>query len=119
MWISDSNQGLVAFNAVPVNGILQSITLPATGGLTKYQRPVFGNGRVYVTRSNMIIALGTPVTLPLSCAGPVNFGSINVGQTSTVQISCTAITAVTISGCTTSLATFQCQNSSLQTTRPL
>jgi len=116
VWISDSNQGLVAFNAVPVNGILQSITLPATGGLTKYQRPVFGNGRVYVTRSNMIIALGTPVTLPLSCAGPVNFGSINVGQTSTVQISCTAITAVTISGCTTSLATFQCQNSSLPLT---
>ena len=108
--------GLIAFSAVPSGGVLQPISLPATGGLTKFQRPVFGNGRVYVTTSNVVMALSTPVILPLSCAGPINFGSVSVGQTSTVQISCTAITAVVISGCTTSLATFQCQNSSLPST---
>jgi iron transport multicopper oxidase len=116
VWISDTNKGLVAFKAVPVGGVLQPITIAATGGLTKYQRPVFGNGHVYVTGSNVIFALGTPVTLPLSCAGPVNFGSVNVGQTSTVQITCKALAAVTINGCSTSLATFQCQNSSLPST---
>jgi iron transport multicopper oxidase len=101
---------------VPVGGVLQPITIPATGGLTKYQRPVFGNGRVYVTGSNVVFGLGTPVTLPLSCAGPANFGSLNVGQTSTVQITCKALAAATINGCSTSLATFQCQNSSLPLT---
>jgi iron transport multicopper oxidase len=117
VWMADVNQGLVAFNAVPASGgVLKPIALPATGGLNKFQRPVFGNGHVYVTGTNVVMALGTPVTLPLSCTGPINFGSVSVGQTSTVQISCTAKTSVVINGCTTSFATFQCQNSSLPLT---
>lgn len=100
---------------MPVNGILQTITIPATGGLSKYTRPVFGNGRVYVSGGSNIISLGTPVNLPLSCS-PVNFGTLHIGQTTTAQITCTAKTSVTINGCTTSLATFGCSNSSLPTT---
>lgn len=56
------------------------------------------------------------MVLPLTCTAPVNFGSLSLGQTVTVQASCTAKAAITVNGCTTSLATFQCQNSSLPTT---
>ncbi|KAH8882217.1 WSC-domain-containing protein [Thozetella sp. PMI_491] len=56
VWMADVNQGLVAFNAVPVGGVLQPIKLPSTGRLMKFHRPVFGNNRAYVTRNNVVIA---------------------------------------------------------------
>src|SRR3979490_3376078 len=60
VWLADGNHGLSAFNAVPVNGVLQPITVPQTGGLTKFQRPAFGNRRIYVTHANVLIAVGGP-----------------------------------------------------------
>lgn len=115
LWISDPNAGLQAFNAVPVNGILTPISLPPTGGLNKFLRPAFGDGRLYVSDSNgNVICLGSPVALPLKCTQPVDFGDVAIGNTSTQIINCTALIAITsIDGCTTADGTFQCVNSTL------
>ncbi|KAF4630464.1 hypothetical protein G7Y89_g7678 [Cudoniella acicularis] len=103
LWICDPIAGLVAFNAVPVNGVLTPITIPATGGLNKFLRPAFGDGRLYVSDSNgNIICLGSPVALPLSCTSPVDFGDVAIGTASTQIINCTALIAITsINGCAT------------------
>lgn len=81
LWISDPQQGLQAFNAVPKNGVLVPINLPPTGGLNKFLRPVFGDGRLYVSDTKgAIICLGSPVALPLQCTQPVNFGDVAIGS---------------------------------------
>jgi hypothetical protein len=44
---------LRAWAALPnPNGSLKSLNIPSTNGMNKYQRPVFGNGKVYVTDSS-------------------------------------------------------------------
>ncbi|KAK0630050.1 hypothetical protein B0T17DRAFT_208888 [Bombardia bombarda] len=58
VWTADTDMGLRAFYAVPSNGKLVQIPLPVTGRITKMQRPVFGNGRVYTTYDNAVICLG-------------------------------------------------------------
>ncbi|EOO00796.1 putative wsc domain-containing protein [Phaeoacremonium minimum UCRPA7] len=115
LWVTDVNSGLLAFKAVPNSaGVLEAITLPATPGINKYQRPVFGSGKVFVTASNKIYCLGYPVNLPLNCTTPVDFGSVQTGDTKTATISCKANIAITkVKGCVTSDALFQCSNSSL------
>jgi len=115
LWIADPSAGLQAFNAVPVNGILTPIPLSPTGGLNKFQRPAFGDGRLYVSNSNgNVICLGSPVALPLQCTQPVNFGDVQIGSTSTQIINCTALIPITsINGCATADKTFQCSNSTL------
>ncbi|TVY32992.1 WSC domain-containing protein [Lachnellula subtilissima] len=114
LWISDPNLGLQAFNAVPVNGILKSIPLTATGGLNKFQRPSFGDSRLYVSdTSGHVFCLGSPVSLPLSCSQPVDFGDTAIGSTSTQIVNCTALIPTSINSCTTGDATWQCLNSTL------
>jgi iron transport multicopper oxidase len=117
LWVTDPNNGLQAFNAVPDNtGTLTPIPLPATGGLNKFQRPAFGDGRVYVSDVNgHVYCLGSPVALPLNCTPtPINFGDLAIGSTATVQVTCTALIPITkINGCTTGDPNFQCLNSSL------
>lgn len=117
LWIADPNAGLQAFNAVPVNGVLTPLSLPPTGGLNKFQRPAFGDGRLYVSDVNgNVICLGSPVALPLQCSQPVTFGDVAIGSTSTQIVNCTALIAITsINGCKTGDATFQCDNSTLPT----
>ncbi|KAJ9158479.1 WSC-domain-containing protein [Coniochaeta hoffmannii] len=115
LWITDVNTGLRAFKAVPdSNGVLQSITLPATPGINKYQRPAFGDGRAFVTANNKIICLGAPVNLPITCSGPIDFGNVQTGDTSRQMVSCKANVLVTkVNGCTTGDKLFQCDNSTL------
>ncbi|KAK4207364.1 hypothetical protein QBC37DRAFT_327498, partial [Rhypophila decipiens] len=57
LWLSDVNTGLVAYKAIPVNGVLEPYTFYQTGRLTKFQRPVFGNGRVFTSRGQTILAM--------------------------------------------------------------
>lgn len=113
--MTDVNTGLKAFRAVPdADGVLQPINLPATPGINKFQRPVFGDGRVFVTANNKIIALGSPVNLPLICTDPVDFGNVQTGSSGTAVISCTARIAITkVNGCTTANPRFRCNNSTL------
>ncbi|KAH8684343.1 hypothetical protein BGZ60DRAFT_547896 [Tricladium varicosporioides] len=115
LWICDPTAGLVAFNAVPVNSILTPIKIPPTGGLNKFLRPAFGDGRLYVSDNNgNIICMGSPVALPLSCTSPVGFGDMPIGSTNTRIINCTALIAITsINGCITGDATWQCSNATL------
>jgi iron transport multicopper oxidase len=78
LWVSDPASGLQAFNAVPVNGVLTQIPIPATGGLNKFQRPAFGDARLYTSDTNgNVICLGSPVALPLNCSTPVDFGDVS------------------------------------------
>jgi len=78
LWITGPVTGLQAFNAVPKDGVLTPITLPPTGGLNKFLRPAFGDGRLYISDSKgNIICLGSPVALPLNCTQPVNFGEVS------------------------------------------
>ncbi|KAK5663734.1 hypothetical protein OQA88_4165 [Cercophora sp. LCS_1] len=115
LWMTDVNTGLKAFRAVPDNdGVLRQITLPATPGINKFARPAFGNGRVFVTASHKIIALGAPVNLPLNCTDPVKFGEVLTGTTGTASITCIAKIAITqVDGCTTEDSRFECDNSTL------
>lgn len=65
LWMTDPDAGLRAWYAVPQNGVLQKTKLPQIGGANKFQRPAFGNGRVYTTDSNGVLyCLGAPVNLP-------------------------------------------------------
>lgn len=116
LWITDPSSGLQAFNAVPDNtGTLIPIIIPPTGGLNKFQRPAFGDGRVYVSDTNSnVYCFGSPVALPLNCTNPINFGDLAIGDSATLQVSCTALIPITqINGCTTGDPNFKCSNASL------
>lgn len=116
LWVTDPNAGLQAWNAVPDNnGVLIPIPLPPTNGLNKFQRPAFGDGKVYVSDSNgNVYCLGSPVALPLNCTQPVDFGTLAIGSTATLTISCTALIPITkINGATVGDKTFQVDNATL------
>jgi hypothetical protein len=49
LWVMDKNAGLRAQYAVPSNGQMISIPLPPSPQLSKFQRPVFGDGRYYIS----------------------------------------------------------------------
>ncbi|KAK3378034.1 WSC domain-containing protein [Podospora didyma] len=91
LWLSDPDNGIRAYNAVPNNGVLTRITLPPTPVLPKFQRPVFGNGRYYTTTyQGAILGFGSPVQLPFDCNGPFDFGEVAIGSSSTIDVTCTA-----------------------------
>ncbi|KAI4221049.1 MAG: hypothetical protein L6R36_007177, partial [Xanthoria steineri] len=115
VWVTDVDAGLKAYKAVPdASGKLVRINIPPTGGLNKFQRPAFGDGRLYVTATSRVICMGSPVSIPLNCTGPVNFGDVTIGTTKTVQIQCQALIPITkINGLTTGDKTYQASNSSL------
>lgn len=59
VWVTDIEKGLMAYQAVPVNGSLVEMKLPKVEGANKYARPVFGDGRVYLQDGKgRLIALG-------------------------------------------------------------
>lgn len=118
LWVTDVDAGLRAYKAVPdTNGNLIKINIPPTGGLNKFQRPVFGDSRLYVSDNNgNVICLGSPVSLPLNCSSPVDFGAVILGSTSTKTVTCTALIAITsLAGVATSDPTWVAFNSSLPT----
>lgn len=116
LWMCDPDAGLRAWYAVPnPDGTMTSIKLPQVNGLNKFQRPAFGDTRLYVTDANgALYCLGSPVNLPLNCTSPVNFGSVPLGSSQTEQVSCTANIAITqIESVTTGDANFQVDPSTL------
>ncbi|WWC68300.1 uncharacterized protein I206_102224 [Kwoniella pini CBS 10737] len=101
VWNSDvENANLRIYNAVPVNGQLTLINSFVIPGTTKFNRPVFGDARVYMTTTlGYFYGYGSPVNLPLNCTNPVDFGTVNINGTSGYQtISCTANVATTVTG---------------------
>jgi len=102
VWVADGTYGLRAYNAVPTNGVLNPINFPTaanTGGINKYQRAAFGNGRVYVTKTSQLLSLsgggGAALSAALTCSpNPIAMGSVQVSQASTIQVTCTANAAI-------------------------
>ncbi|KAI4261331.1 MAG: hypothetical protein L6R42_003465 [Xanthoria sp. 1 TBL-2021] len=115
VWVTDVDAGLKAYKAVPdASGNLIRINIPPTGGLNKFQRPAFGDGRLYVTAVSRVICMGSPVSIPLNCTGPVDFGDVTIGTTKTVQVQCQALIPITkINGMTIGDKTYQASNASL------
>ncbi|KAF9873872.1 hypothetical protein CkaCkLH20_08606 [Colletotrichum karsti] len=115
VWVADVNAGLQAFRAVPQDGVMVPIPLPSTQGSNKFQRPVFGNGRVFMNvNNNKLVALGSPVNQAVNCTGPVDFGSVEAGTTASVIVNCKANVALAqVNGCTTADPSFKCFNSTL------
>ena len=110
LWMSDPDAGLRAWYAVPgSDGTMKRIKLPQVNGLNKFQRPAFGDTRLYVTDSaGTLYCLGSPVNLPLNCSSPIDFGSVALGSSQTETINCTANIAIKqITGVTTGDANFQ------------
>lgn len=97
LWMCDPDAGLRAWYAVPqADGFLKRINLPQVNGLNKFQRPAFGDTRLYVTDPNGgLYCLGSPVNLPLTCSSPVSFGSVALGTSATEMVNCTANIAIT------------------------
>lgn len=102
VWLADINTGLVAYHAVPVGGVLVPITIPSTGRLTKYQRPVFGNGRVYVSNGQSVIAVagaGGPATTILpSTTTSTSTSTSSVPSTISATTTQTTLTTSTVTG---------------------
>ena len=92
-------------------------TTAATGGNTKFQRAVFGDGRVYTVRATSLMMLtggGVKANQPLTCTpNPIAFGNVLADQTSTLQIKCTANTAVTNPKCNITSPIFKCPTTAL------
>lgn len=116
LWMTDPDAGLRAWYAVPdPNGVLKSIKMPQVNGLNKFQRPGFGDTRLYVTDANGVLyCLGSPVNLPLNCTSPVDFGSVALGTKAHSSINCTAVIPITsLDGMTVGDARFEVDNATL------
>ncbi len=106
VWVSDvEGFNLRVYKAVPENGLLQLIKTQNVPGVTKFTRPVFGDGRVYMgTTVGKFYCFGSPVNLALTCSSPNNFGSVAIGSASETKIiECqanidTEVTAITLTG---------------------
>ncbi|KAI7279174.1 hypothetical protein KC343_g2034 [Hortaea werneckii] len=97
MWSTDPDAGPRAWYAVPnPDQTMTRINLPRIGGVNKFQRPAFGDGRVYTTDPNGVLyCLGAPVNLPMQCSRPVDFGDVALGSKKTQAINCTALIPIT------------------------
>ena len=100
LWVSDvDGYNLRVYNAVPQNGVLSLIKTANVPGVTKFTRPVFGNGRAYMgTTQGSIYCFGSPVNLPLTCSSPNDFGNELLNSTSaakTIQCQANVDTQVT------------------------
>ncbi|KAI4174701.1 MAG: hypothetical protein LQ343_002072 [Gyalolechia ehrenbergii] len=94
-WMTDvDGYNLRIYKAVPQGGSLELIKTANIPGVTKFARPVFGDGRAYVgTVRGLLYAFGSPVNLPLTCTSPNDFGKISINSTSAVKtIQCQANT---------------------------
>ncbi|TPX13636.1 uncharacterized protein E0L32_005839 [Thyridium curvatum] len=115
VWVTDPNEGLVAFRAVPQDGVMVRINTPKIQGANKFQRPAFGNGRVFVSSNvNKLYAVGSNVASALNCTDPVSFGDVSAGSVATATVTCKAVTQISaIKGCSPADSSFRCDNSTL------
>ncbi|MCJ1427052.1 hypothetical protein MMC29_004955 [Sticta canariensis] len=101
VWVSDvEGSNLRVYKAVPQNGLLELIQSANIEGVTKFTRPVFGDGRVYIgTTLGALHCFGSPVNLPLTCSSPNDFGNVSINSTSSVKtIQCKANVNAQVTG---------------------
>lgn len=101
LWITDT-QGVSVkiYSAVPKEGSLALLNSFNVPGITKFTRPVFGDGMLYVgTSLGYVYGFGAPVNAPLNCSSPVDFGSVNIKNSSiTMSVTCKATIDLTVTG---------------------
>ncbi|KAH8653201.1 WSC domain-containing protein [Tricladium varicosporioides] len=103
LWTSDvQGSNLRIYKAVPENDLLTQINQFNIPSVTKFTRPVFGNGICYIgTTQGALYAFGSPVNLPINCTSPYDFGVANLKTpTASVTLSCTASVGVTVNNIT-------------------
>ncbi|KAK6720769.1 hypothetical protein SNK05_003865 [Fusarium graminearum] len=94
LWVSDvQNTNFKIYDAVPQNGYLNVIRNFTIVGITKFSRPVFGDGMAYIgTTVGYLYGLGSTNKYPLNCTSSVDFGTANFqNATSPQTINCTAL----------------------------
>ncbi|KAF9875011.1 WSC domain-containing protein [Colletotrichum karsti] len=100
LWTMDvEGSQLKVFEAVPKDGTLNLVKSFSVPGSTKFGRAVFGDGILYQgTTLGYLYAFGSPVTTPIDCTSPNEFGTVDVGSESEARtITCTAVIGVTVS----------------------
>ncbi|ODA83838.1 hypothetical protein RJ55_02354 [Drechmeria coniospora] len=110
LWVTDvQGLNLKIFNAVPKDGKLVMINSFNVPGATKFGRPVFGDGTVYVgTTQGYLYAFGAPVNSPLNCTSPLDFGGVNIRNSSAPKpLSCVANIDLTVTGVDLDKANFR------------
>ncbi|KAB5511496.1 WSC domain-containing protein [Coniochaeta sp. 2T2.1] len=101
VWTSDvQGANLRIYNAIPSGGSMTLIKSFSVPGTTKFTRPVFGDGIVYMgTTVGYVYGFGAPTNSPLNCTGPVAFGTSELNVTTAeTTVTCTAKVAVTVTG---------------------
>ncbi|KAF2108754.1 WSC domain-containing protein [Lophiotrema nucula] len=101
LWISDA-QGpeLRIYDPIPPGGsgplnLLNSFQIDA---VTKFTRPVFGDGTVYIgTTKGYLYGFGNPSTPALNCSAPASFGNLIINSASTTMtVTCTALITINL-----------------------
>ncbi|KAL3608668.1 hypothetical protein FPOAC2_03674 [Fusarium poae] len=101
LWVSDvQNTNFKIYDAVPQNGYLNVIRNFTIVGITKFSRPVFGDGMAYIgTTVGYFYGLGSTNKYPLNCTASVDFGTDSVQNATTPQtINCTALFDLSVTG---------------------
>jgi hypothetical protein len=89
---------LRAYDAVPVNGVMQLRRSLPIGNSVKFSVPGTDGGRVYVgDRDGNLIGYGSPTTAVLDTKS-FDFTSVPVGSTANGNVTVTATRAVTVTG---------------------
>lgn len=110
LWVSDvDGYNLRVYNAIPVDGKLQLIKTANIPGITKFSRPVFGDGRAYLgTTQGTLYCFGSPVNLPITCTSPTDFGIVSINSTSVMKsIHCQAHVSTRINTITIASSNFR------------
>ena len=91
LWITDvEGVNICAYGAVPnEQGILPPLLMLNNPGQSKFSRPTFGDGRVYLTTTTgFVTALGSPVNMPFDCSAPYDAGTVLIGNQTATEIVC-------------------------------
>jgi hypothetical protein len=102
LWLTDvTGYGLRVYEAIPPSGggnlkLVRNFTID---GVTKFSRPVFGDGRVYVsTNRGYIYGFGSPVNQAVNCSS-LDFGTVPIGTaSSSMAVSCVALVDTSVVG---------------------
>ena len=94
LWLTDvEGVNFRAYGCIPDDkGILPTLLLVNNPGQSKFSRPTFGDGRVYLTTTNgYVSALGSPVNMPFVCEGaPLDAGTVVIGNQTVTEVKCVA-----------------------------
>ncbi|KAL4723595.1 hypothetical protein ACLX1H_009233 [Fusarium chlamydosporum] len=99
LWVSDvQNTNFKIYDAIPQNGYLNVIRNFTIVGITKFSRPVFGDGMAYIgTTVGYFYGLGSTNKSPLNCTASVDFGTASYQNTTSPQtINCTALFSLSV-----------------------